>query len=238
MKKHAVSFRGLVTGSLLFLIAVAGNAQGLSYEVHGTYQRPVKKEKLSSAETLSDLVNGYPSSWIRNNDYISTEITATNNGMVNKAAGSNETLNREQRDLLATADLGTDVILDVAYRFKNAAIDHIDVHNMLVTQTVVPEMEAEFIGGQEQLKAYLKKSAIDKISEADSKTMKPAKVEFIINEKGEVANATVSTSSGNDKIDKILLKTIQKMPKWKPAQISNGTLVKQDFEFSVGVPGC
>ncbi|HXR81430.1 MAG TPA: TonB family protein, partial [Saprospiraceae bacterium] len=196
------------------------------------------KEKLTSAKTLSDLVNGYPSSWIMINDYISTEITATNNGTVNKAMSVNETLSQQQKDLLATADLGTEVILEVEYRYKNSAIDQIDVRNMLVKQTVVPEMEAQFMGGQEQLKAYLKKNAIDKISEADTKAMKPVLLRFTINEEGEVTNPEMHMSSDIDKIDKLLLKTIQKMPKWKPAQTSNGTLVKQDFEFSVGVPGC
>ena len=150
----------------------------------------------------------------------------------------NETLSPEQKDLLATADLGTDVILEVAYRYKNSAIDQIDVRNMLVTQTVVPEMEAQYIGGKEQLKEYLKKNAIDKISEADTKAMKPVLVRFTIDENGEVINTEMHMSSEIDKVDKLMLKTIQKMPKWKPAQTSNGTLVKQDFEFSVGIPGC
>jgi len=238
MKKHEGSLPGIITASLIALVSYTGLSQDLSYEIHGRYKRPVLKEKLTTAETLSDLVNGYPSSWIRVNDYISTEITATNHGMVNKAMSVNETLSPEQKDLLATADLGTDVILEVAYRYKNSAIDQIDVRNMLVTQTVVPEMEAQYIGGKEQLKEYLKKNAIDKISEADTKAMKPVLVRFTIDENGEVINTEMHMSSEIDKVDKLMLKTIQKMPKWKPAQTSNGTLVKQDFEFSVGVPGC
>jgi len=238
MKKYVDSMAHIITGSLLLLISYTGFSQDLSYEIHGTYERPIHKEKLTTAETLSDLVNGYPSSWIMINDYISTEITATNNGTVNKAMSVNETLSQQQKDLLATADLGTDVILEVAYRYKNAAIDQIDVRNMLVTQTVVPEIEAQYVGGYQELKEYLKKNAIDKISEADTKAMKPVLLRFTINEEGEVTNPEMHMSSDIDKIDKLLLKTIQKMPKWKPAQTSNGTLVKQDFEFSVGVPGC
>jgi TonB family protein len=236
MKKHVGSITSIIAGSLLFLVSYSGFSQDISYEIHGSYERPVKKEKLTNAETLSDLVNGYPSSWV--NDYISTEITATNNGMVNKAMSVNENLSQQQKDLLATADLGTDVILEVAYRYKNPAIDQIDVRNMLVTQTVIPEMEAQFIGGKEELKAYLKKNAIDKISEAEKKEMKPVLVRFTIDEKGEVTNTELANPSGTDKIDKLMLKTVQKMPNWKPAQTANGTLVKQDFEFSVGVPGC
>ena len=34
------------------------------------------------------------------------------------------------------------------------------------------------------------------------------------------------------------METINKMPKWKPAENANGLKMKQEFEFSVGIPGC
>ena len=50
----------------------------------------------------------------------------------------------------------------------------------------------------------------------------------------------VSKSSGDAATDKLLLKAITKMPKWKPAETTDGTKVKQAFEFSVNndTPGC
>jgi len=44
----------------------------------------------------------------------------------------------------------------------------------------------------------------------------------------------LSKTSGDQKTDKLLLKAINKMPKWKPAENSDGIKVKQEFEFSVG----
>ena len=61
---------------------------------------------------------------------------------------------------------------------------------------------------------------------------------FAINEAGEIVNAKISRSSGDSKTDKLLLETIYKMPKWKPAKNSKGIKVKQIFEFSVGNRGC
>ena len=52
-------------------------------------------------------------------------------------------------------------------------------------------------------------------------------------EEGKIADATISKSSGDAATDKLLLKAITKMPKWKPAQTTDGTKVTQEFEFVV-----
>ena len=61
-----------------------------------------------------------------------------------------------------------------------------------------------------------------------------AAVKFTINEKGEIVNPHIFESTKNEKVDKILLETIKKMPKWKPAKHANGLKTKQDFMFTVG----
>jgi TonB family protein len=228
--------KNILISSLLVLFYGAAFSQKLDFQVQGTYERSVKKVNLEKAESLSDIIIGYPSSWIT--DYISAEITTTSNDKVGKALSANDRLTLEQKNLLSTADLGTDVNIEVTYRYSNSAIDQTDILQMNYSATVVPQIEAEYVGGNEQLKMYLKENTIDKISEADAKKINPAVVTFIINEAGEVANAQVSTGSGDEKIDKLLLKTIQKMPKWKPAENSDGLKVKQDFKFSVGMSGC
>jgi TonB family protein len=67
------------------------------------------------------------------------------------------------------------------------------------------------------------------------------KVVFTINELGLVENPEISMTSGDAKIDKMLIKVLKKMPKWKPAQTAQGQKVKQKFEFSmslIGMDGC
>ena len=156
------------------------------------------------------------------------------------APGDNEILNEYQKDLLRTADLGSDISIHIIYKTDNSAtrepmssIIHYDV-------TVVPEVEAEYMTGTKELTQYLKKNAIDKISEATSKLLQPTIVTFTVNEEGKIADAQVVKSSGNAATDKLLLKTITKMPKWKPAETADGIKVKQAFEFSVSgnTKGC
>jgi len=230
MKNNAITL-------FLLLSVMTGFSQDLNYDVHGAYSRSVTKEKLNDAKTMRDINPGYPtSSWIT--DYVSAEILATNNGKAMKAAGKNEVLSEEQKNILKTADLGTDVVIDVKFKQVNTVTGDVEIRKMHFSFTLVPEVEAEYPGGQEQLTQYLKQNAISKISVKDSKNFPMTKVRFIVNEAGEIADAKISATSGDREIDGLLLETINKMTKWKPAENSKGIKVKQEFEFSVGNGGC
>ena len=109
---------------------------------------------------------------------------------------------------------------------------------MNYSATVIPETEAEYPGGNQQMTQYLKENAIDKIPEISSKQIQQTLVEFTVNEKGETANAKIIKTSGDSETDKLLIEAINKMPKWSPAKDSKGRKVKQEFEFSVGSSGC
>lgn len=221
---------------LLLLLFITGFSQDLSYEIRGTYSHPVKKEKLNGAKSMSDIIPGYPTSWIT--DYISTEISTTCNGKTTKAMGTNDILSTEQISILNTVDPGTDITIDITYKSKNAVTGQIEINRMHFSATVVPEIEAEYLGGYQEMTQYLKENAINKISQTNKKEFQPAVVRFTVNEKGEISNAQVSKTSGNQKIDRLLLDAINNMPKWRAAQNSKGINVKQEFEFSVGNVGC
>jgi len=220
---------------LLFLFLKTGFSQDLNFNVSGFNARPVTKEKLNAAKTLSDINPGYPSSWIT--DYISSEISATRNGKIVKVSGTNDILNSEQRRILNSFDQGTDVLVEVKYKSKNAVTDKVVNLSVNFSVTIVPEKEAEYFGGNEKMKNYLKENAINKIPEPYAKDLQ-AVVRFIVNEEGDIAGARISRTSGDDKIDDLLLEAINKMPKWKPALDSKGIKVRQEFAFSVGNGGC
>ncbi|MEO5572304.1 MAG: TonB family protein [Bacteroidia bacterium] len=220
-----------------------GSSQELSFAVRGRFSRPVKKENLNDAKLISDVIPGYPSNWITR--YVSTEILVTSGGKSVKTIGSNAVLTSEQKKILTVADAGTNIVVDVIYKYKNTVTDDMEIQKMhtVVTvipenEVVVPENEAEYIGGFRHLTKYLKENCINKISETIPKLFQQGIVSFAINEKGEIANVKISVTSGDPKMDKLLLDAISKMPKWKPAQNSKGVKGKQEFEFSVGIGGC
>ena len=74
---------------LLIHFVLFGFSQNIGYDVRGTYMRPIVKENLNEAKTVSDINPGYPSSWISH--YISVEVLATCNGIVMKAVSANDT---------------------------------------------------------------------------------------------------------------------------------------------------
>ena len=223
--------------TILFFQLVSGSfAQDIHYDIHGRYVHAITKGTLSQARIIGDIIPDYPAKWILR--YVFAGISATRDGISREARSTNDTLSTEQINLLNSADLGTDIGIIIRYKSLNAVTNIIEESMMNYTATVVPETQAEYPAGYAQLTQYLKENAIDRISETYSKQLQQAVVQFTINEEGEIANAQLTKTSGNPEIDKLLLDTITKMPKWKPAEDSHGIKVKQEFEFSVGSAGC
>lgn len=213
-----------------------GAFQTVNYDVRAMYEYSIKKEKLVKAKHLSDIITSYPKNWI--SAYNSVEVIARIKGKEEKAISSSDVLTKEQRRILSEADLATDVVINVAYKKKDDMTHIVENKKMHVVMTVVPEFEAEYIGGQKALMGYLKENGKNKIPQSISPQQNGASVRFSIAEDGGVTNVRILQSWGDPKIDAVLLDLISKMPKWKPAEELNGKKVKQEFEFSVGRGGC
>lgn len=221
---------------ILIQSCFTGISQNMNFEIRGTYSHPVLEASLHDAKTIADISSGYPSQWIT--DYISSEIAVTNHGKSTKVSNSNDQLSVAQKNLLLTAGLDSEIEISIRYYHKNPATGLKDVNTFNTTLTVIPELEAQYPGGEAEMKQYLKKNAINKINGVESITLPTTIIRFTVNEQGGIANAQVSQTSNDSTIDKLLLEAITKMPKWKPAENAHGVKVKQDFEFSVGNTGC
>jgi TonB family protein len=143
-------------------------------------------------------------------------------------------LSTEQKNILNTIDLGTELVVDVTYTYKNSVTEDIQIHQMHTAVTVVPDKEAEYIGGYEQLTKYLRENGVPKFLALSADAYRQIAVEFTVNEIGAVVNTKISRTSGDSKIDRLFLETMNKMPKWKPAENSTGMPVKQEFQISTG----
>lgn len=220
----------------ILFFCLTGTAQNLSYEIHGNYRYPVTNQQLIKAQTMTDINPGYPTSWIT--DYILTEIAATCKGEKLSVNGLTDTLHEAQRKLLSSADLGSDIIIDVHYRRSNAATGESQLNTLHYVATVVPETEAQYPGGDKELMKYIKENAIDRIMVNEGKPMQNVLIHFNINAAGEPVDARLTRTSGDEKTDKMLLKVIAKMPVWKPAVLANGMPVSQQFTFSIEAMGC
>lgn len=226
----------IVTTTLMFLLLMTVFSQNLTYEVHGKYLRSIKKEKLNKANFVHDIIPYYPAQWIMS--YVSVEILTTCDDKAMMATSKSDNLSTEQKKILNAVDLGTDIVINITYKYKNPVTDNIDIGTMNYSATLVPEFEAEYSGGHQKMTQYLEENAINKISDTTSKQIQQVIVRFTVNEEGEIANAQIFKKSGDPKIDQLLLDVITKMPKWKPAEDPKGIKVQQEFEFSAGNVGC
>lgn len=180
-------------------------------------------------------------------DYLSVNITSTHNGKTLTAHSNNDQLSLEQKRVLATADLNTEISIKVRFKYKDLVNDapaHDKIIEGNVSVTVVPETEAQFPGGYTELRNQLTKSVMSKLpSGGAAESMYADKisrsvVKFTINEEGKVVDASISNTSTDSFLDILLVNAVYHLPKWKPAKNVKGQFVKQQFNFSLGSGGC
>lgn len=226
---------------VIFLIAISFSFLGysqdnttkeLTFDVERTYTPlSISKAKLDNANTLEDLNRHYETSWVK--EYISVQILTIHNGETKKAMSKSDILTEEQKELMAIADVNTEITVNVQYLPDNILEDK-DIKKNDFSFLVYPESEATYLDGKEQLKLYLKEKAIDKIPEGIFINYGMAAIKFTVNEDGEINNVHIFESSKDEKVDKLLVHTIENMPCWKPAEYANGVKVKQEFALIVG----
>ncbi len=222
---------------IAFAIPYTGYSQNdltseLSFEINRIYPFiTISKEQLTNAHTIVDINSYYKPSWVK--EFKSVEIMISHKGRMASAMSKNDTISQEQKVIMNMADPGTDISVIVLYIPDND-FKYKDIKEVNFTLHVDPESEALFHGGQQQLNKYIKVNAIDKISDSSFKDYDLAAVKFSINENGQVVDAHVFESSNDKDVDELLLETISNMPKWKPAEYSDGTKVKQEFVLTVG----
>lgn len=228
---------GAYAGIQLYGINIDERQQTLFYSVKSGYKYSITDQQLKKAKLITEVIPNFPINWI--SDYKSVEIVANNNGIVNKAIGPNEKLTKEQMKLLHSLEVSDNISIKVNYKKDNAATGKIEVRQMNADITIVPEVEAEFIGGYGKMIDYLKENSMDKIQANQMDAMPVFSLTFIVNKEGKTEDIHMIETTGDQKIDQLLEGLIANMPEWKPAQNSEGESVKQKFEFSIGMmDGC
>jgi hypothetical protein len=209
--------------------AASGTGE-LMYDVHSRSNLPVTKEKLATAVFLRDFISYFPEHWI--DAYISSEVSAAVPGRRMNEVSPNDHLTNEQKSLLNSLGVGTDLVVCVNYKTKNSGTGRVEERIMKLTLTVMPETEAAYADGYPEMSKYFWNHAITKIKPDVSKNLEAAHVGFVVNETGEITGTKMVVSSGDLKTDQLLMDAVSKMPRWKPAE-SKGIKVKQAFVFSV-----
>ncbi len=189
------------------------------------------KQKLVEAKTLSDLNKHFKPTWVRR--YQSVAISVNHEGITKTARSIDHMLTQDQKQLMAEADVATDIHVEVDYIPENT-LQQNDLRKFDFSFLVNPDQPATYPRGYEALKAYLRESAIDKIPAGIIEGYQLAAIKFTVDESGQIINPHVFWSAENEEVDTALLHAVKNMTSWIPAQYSNGHKVAQDFAFSVG----
>ena len=220
----------------LFIAAKPALSQELFFEVKGNYQRGVSLKKLKSARTMADFCNGFPSNWISN--YVSSELSFIKDDKIMKSFGHNDTLTPDQRQMLQTVGLNTEIEFNNTFMAENPVNHFVSARTMQLKMRVIPEKEAGFKEGYPKMSYYLYENAVRKITPSVPKSFQQVRVLFTVGEDGSVWDARLESTSGKPDTDQLILDVIRAMPKWNPAEDQNGQPVKQEFELTIGSQGC
>lgn len=216
------------------------NGSEVFYYVESRYKQKVTFENLKKANSISEIIPYFPSNWITN--YVSVDISTVNNEQEITAVSHSNLLSEEQKSILDAAEISSVIHINVKYKSENAATGIIEIREMNVSLTVIPDKEAEYIGGYDQMIEYLKDNSIDELEASKVDLFQRLSIIFTVNEKGQTENIKLNNTSGDKEVDGLLMELIDKMPKWEPAQNADGQTVKQEFEFvfslGSGMYGC
>ncbi len=224
--------------TIFLFIALSGSSQEIGYEIFGTQTNPhvgpyplVTLDTLSEAKTLADIHARYRASWVA--DYRSVTIATVCNDEVKSAAGPNATLTRAQMDILRAATTDCRIEVEVDYIPANTLRDN-PPRKMKFSLTPIPIFEAKFPGGNEHLNAYLEQNIVDQISEETKCQIELAKIKFSLSTTGQVLDVQIFKTSGDPKVDQLILNAFCNMPRWQPAENAAGEKFAQEFEFNMG----
>lgn len=217
--------------SILFILSLQVKSQTHGYAVIPLTQS-VKKAVALEASTIQDLHPGYPAAWVKK--YVAVDLKLIHKDEVKRVRGNGFALNPAQQQLLQQSESGDDITLSVTYYPDNNL--PAEVKDMAFTLRIVPDNDAEFPGGSEQLQRYLKANAMDQLSGLTN--LPQVKVQFTIAADGRIQQAHLLERSHLPEVDSLLVKTIAEMPNWVPATNADGRTTPQELVFIVTNDHC
>lgn len=222
----------------LMIFPNLGNSQEdieseLKYDVSVNYPPlSITRDQMMNAKTLNDLNKFYKSEWVRT--FHSVEVSTYHDGVTRKTLSKDDHLSQTQKENMATADAGSDIHVLVRYIPENTLKDN-DSKEFKFTFMVNPDRDASFAAGQDELRKYLRRHAIDKIPHNSFKEYDLSVIAFTVNKKGEIVDPHLfSEESKDERIDAMLKEVVANMPNWVPAEYSNGTKIEQQLVLTVG----
>jgi hypothetical protein len=203
------------------------------YDVDSRFIANISKEDIRKAKTIIDLIPE-DAGW-DNFDFKEVTIRVMPDEKNNYVKGDSKVLSFKQIQLLKTIDYSTNFIVDTYIKSKHpSSNDHYPYYI-----TVIPEKEANYMGGKKAIINYMKEGCASTITKIEKGKLTAGKAHFTISKSGSIKNVTLESTSGYPSVDKKMLELIENMPGiWFPATNENGQKLDQELVFSFGTMGC
>jgi len=205
----------------------------LYIEVTTAQGNKVSDDKLTNAKLITDVFPGYPSSWINEDNYISTELVISNQSTSTTLKGGSDRLSNEQIIALSEANVNDDITIKVVYKENGPTQHHIQL-----TTTVIPFQEAYYGSDQSYFITFVKENMLSSAQTFSSKDIS-AFVRFVVDKDGTIQRVVFEDTTLSNYQQKELSDMLYNMPKWTPAKDKDGKPSLQSLILRIGnLEGC
>lgn len=228
----------LATGCMGLINSNDGADSDFKFRIESRDMATISLEKLNAASTAMDILpeqTNWPANPVR-----SLEVMIYKEDKELLELGESLNLNEAQKRLLSTLEYSESFNLRAYCVGPNPDNPEVTEYEMFYGFTVVPEKEAVYPGGMEQIVTILQQNCEKLIAATNAKKLNPGLLVFMVSKNGEVIASEHLISSGYPAIDEKLVELMKTLPhNWTPAENGRGEKVAQEFALRFGdLSGC
>ena len=221
----------------------------LMFMVKGQFTHSTTLNSVINAHSINDFYPDYPNNWI--DRYKKVILSLQSSEFKAEATSYSNKLSVQQREMLKSAKLFTDVGLEVHYEVINSLTKDTTVEVLHKTFTIVPQQQAYFKEGNDKWSVFLMANAPQQLihfleeksyqiteQQGNNSNFSLCTLNFTIDTKGHLTEVNIQQTSGNNLMDQQLVELLKTSPRWVPAKNQNGVTIPQRLELSIGRMGC
>lgn len=211
----------------------------LFLKVDSRFINTITKENLHEAKSVVDIYPSRATEFAL--EFNSIELHVNQNGEETMEYGENEDLNDAQLNLIKTTGYHTNLQLNSYVQLKNPTSGLLETKHLTYAISVVPEKQAQYLEGQNELYKHIRENTASHTAVYNPSVYhyQPGKVRFTITAEGTLVDAKLTSTSGYDELDELLLELVNSLPaNWEPAMNAKGERVDQQLVLFFGNFGC
>ena len=205
----------------------------------GTRFSPIKKENLNNTLSINQFLDDMQLDKISSIESIEVIVIENEQESDKRIKTVSNEFNQAQINLLKSFNYSEGFKLSINYKEKHFGTENLFDAASTPHNTVVPEIQAEYIYGKKALINFFEENTKQVTANIPEDKLRAAKLYFTITKNGTITNVHLDRSSGFPEIDNLMTQLIFETPGgWIPATDAAGENVDQELVVSFGLMGC